>query len=504
MQKSTIKKNNLKASIKNISQISSAMELNPEEQKKKSLKYSIIDGSFYSMMVGFGESFLAAFAVFLKATNVQIGVLGSLPITLGSISQALSTRLISIFKSRKKMVLLCSILQALMYIPIALVYFFGTFSVTILIAFVCIYWALGAIAAPAWNSWMGDLVEQKTRGAYFGRRNKFMGFLSFTALLAAGYILQRFSVNPAMEYIGFSVIFMLAMGSRLMSAYFVSRKYEPPYTQIPESEESFIKFMKYGRLTNYGTLIFFLCMTNFGVYISAPFFTPYMLTDLGFSYNFFTIVTATAVFMKFIMMPIWGNFSDIYGTKKVLTVTSFFVPIVPLLWLFSGNIWYLILVQLISGFIWAGFEISAINFIYDTTTPYNRVSCFANYNILNGIAIFLGATLGGYLVRHNQIFWSPYLFVFIVSGIVRAIAFVIYMPKLKEAHLVNEISHRKLLLKAVTTMTTQGLIYAPVVFRKMPKIPKFKMNKLNLKPHFDLIFGKIRHKNIGNNVATKK
>ena len=36
---------------------------------KKSLFYSILDGSFWSMMFGFGERYLSAFAVFLKATD---------------------------------------------------------------------------------------------------------------------------------------------------------------------------------------------------------------------------------------------------------------------------------------------------------------------------------------------------------------------------------------------------------------------------------------------------
>ncbi|HLC98962.1 MAG TPA: MFS transporter, partial [Candidatus Nanoarchaeia archaeon] len=65
-----------------------------EDKIRKSLKYSIMDGAFYSAMVGFGESFFSAFAIFLKASNLQIGLLGSLPIALGSVSQLYSNRLI--------------------------------------------------------------------------------------------------------------------------------------------------------------------------------------------------------------------------------------------------------------------------------------------------------------------------------------------------------------------------------------------------------------------------
>ncbi|MBD3355362.1 hypothetical protein GF361_05245 [Candidatus Woesearchaeota archaeon] len=39
---------------------------------KKSLFYSIVDGSFWSVMFGMGERYLSAFAVFLKATDMII------------------------------------------------------------------------------------------------------------------------------------------------------------------------------------------------------------------------------------------------------------------------------------------------------------------------------------------------------------------------------------------------------------------------------------------------
>lgn len=49
-----------------------------DDKIKKSLKCSILDGTFYSIMIGSGESFFFAFAVFLKANNIQLGLLGSL------------------------------------------------------------------------------------------------------------------------------------------------------------------------------------------------------------------------------------------------------------------------------------------------------------------------------------------------------------------------------------------------------------------------------------------
>jgi len=135
---------------------------------EKSLLYSILDRTFYSAMVGFGESFFSAFAIFLKANDLHLGLLTSLPRVLGSLSQLYSNRLLGLFRSRKNLICFSVLLQGLMYIPITLAFFFGTYKVIHLIIFVCLYSILGMILDLSWNSWMGDLVEESRRGTYFG------------------------------------------------------------------------------------------------------------------------------------------------------------------------------------------------------------------------------------------------------------------------------------------------------------------------------------------------
>ena len=216
-----------------------------ESKIKKSLKYSILDASFYSAMVGFGESFFSAFAVFLKSSNSQIGLLGSLPQTLGSIIQLFSERLLNLLNSRKRFVCISAFLQALMYIPIALVFFFGEFSPYMLILFVCFYFIFGMIAGSAWSSWMGDMVNEEERGSYFSRRNTIAGFISFIALLTAGYLLQNFDKT---QYLGFTIIFILAFLFRIISVIYLSLKYEPKYIAQKDDKTSFIDFIKKARI----------------------------------------------------------------------------------------------------------------------------------------------------------------------------------------------------------------------------------------------------------------
>jgi MFS family permease len=435
------------------------MEDTTDDRIKKSLRYSILDGAFYSAMVGFGESFFPVFAVFMKASNIQIGLLDALPKSLGSLSQLLSNRFVRLFNSRKKFVATSALLEGLMYMPIILTFFLGKFRLVHLILFVSIYWILGMILNPAWSSWMGDLVPESQRGSYFGRRNRIAGLTSFVAFLSAGFLLQRFSYGTLTQYLGFVIIFALAMLSRIMSFIALTKKFEPEYHFEEKAQFSFMDFLRQARFRNYGLFALYLSFMNFCVYLAAPYFTVYMISDLGFSYLTFTFVSAASILVKYLSMPVWGMTADRFGTRKIMSLTGFLMPMVPILWLFSANFWYLILIQFFSGFIWAGFELSTFNFIFDTTTAAKRSTCVAYYNVLNGFGIVIGAVLGSLIVRYNNLFWSKYLLVFLLSGILRFAASFIFLPKLREVRPVESIPYSTLLFKITTVAPTMGIVH---------------------------------------------
>ena len=123
------------------------------------------------------------------------------------------------------------------------------------------------------------------------------------------------------------------------------------------------------------------------------------------------------------------------------------MPITPILWMLSTNFYVLVLIQFYSGAVWAGFELSSFNFIFDTTTSSNRARCVAYYNILNGVAIFAGALLGSLFVQFHSLFWSKYYIVFLLSGLLRYAVSIAFLPKLKEVRKVSKISNGKIFFK---------------------------------------------------------
>jgi len=94
-------------------------------------------------------------------------------------------------------------------------------------------------------------------------------------------------------------------------------------------------------------------------------------------------------------MPLWGRFSDKQGNLISLKITGILIPLIPLLWLFSSAPRYLILVEAFGGFVWTGFDLASVNFVYDAVSQQRMGLCFAHFGVLNGLGTC--ATLGLFL-----------------------------------------------------------------------------------------------------------
>ncbi|MFH0985072.1 MAG: MFS transporter, partial [Candidatus Omnitrophota bacterium] len=146
----------------------------------------------------------------------------------------------------------------------------------------------------------------------------------------------------------------------------------------------------------------------------------YMLRDLHFSYLTYMSVHMGAIVASLISFPIWGKHADKIGNAKVLKVTSLLIPLIPILWLFSTNLVYLFVIEIFAGFVWGGFNLCSLNFIYDAVSPGKRTRCLGYFGFINGVATFMGAGLGGYLAeRLPALNGSRILMLFVISAALR-------------------------------------------------------------------------------------
>jgi len=268
-----------------------------EQNRKSALKHSISEGKWWAIMWGFGDSFLPAFAVLLKATNAQLGLLVSIPQLFAAFIQLLAIRFENNNVSRKNMMLTTTLLQGFTWFAIFLLPW-ATGSMVVLIILATFYAGMGAMGVPFWVSWMGDLVDQDGRGTYFGRRNRIVGFITFISLIVAGTLLDYISQWTAMA--GFALLFMIAGTARLYSARFFKLQYEPETHLKTEIKYSFWDFIQGMSKNSFGMFTIYVSAMNFAVYISGPLMVAYWLHVLGFSYLQLTIMMGTISVSSFL------------------------------------------------------------------------------------------------------------------------------------------------------------------------------------------------------------
>ncbi len=128
------------------------------------------------------------------------------------------------------------------------------------------------------------------------------------------------------------------------------------------------------------------------------------------------------------------------GNRFVLAVTGFLIPVSPMLWLTTTHFGAILLIQLLNGLAWAGFNLSAGNFVYDSVPREKRSLHNAIHHILTAFAFAAGAALGGLVATHvpanARVFGltlgNGLLWVFLISGLARFNTTLAFIPLLRE------------------------------------------------------------------------
>src|SRR3989338_8693069 len=432
-----------------------------DQKVKKSLDALVKDGAWFSVGEGFADRYLNALAVVLNATPLQIGFLMSFPQFIGSLFQFLTIKILDQTKKRKSLILIPVFLQALTRGPILLLPFLFPVTLRVTLLFLCtiLYFSFGSIAGPAWNSMMGDLVDINERGDYFGKRNRYLGIVSFFSLVIGGFILNKFEQQGIILY-GFIILFAIAFFARLISWYYLSKMHDPPYQYAEKDKFNFHEYLGYLRRTNHGLFVSHCALIIFSVNIAGPFFAQYMLEDLGFSYLQYMVITGSAVLAGFFTMSIMGKLSDRFGNKRMLTISSIIIVLIPFTWLFAKDFWFLTLWNFFAGMAWAAFTLASSNFVFDTVKPSKRARVFAYISILNAGCALLGALLGGWLLRQS---WSglqyPFYLALIFSFVTRALTCIIFIPKYREVRKVESVKTFSLFFYFLVGAPYEGIRY---------------------------------------------
>jgi MFS family permease len=427
------------------------------EQREATKKASIAEGGASSVMLGFGEQYVAPFAIRLGASNTQIGFLSSFPFFIGSLFQLLGAKLTDKYQDRRKLVMFGVLFQALSFAPLFLVPLF-TKSVLLLTFFFCLYLAFGNLAGPSWTSMMADVIPLNERAHYFGRRNKYVFIALFASVLLSGIILNHFEAINI--WLGFGILFGLALAGRLTSFFLFFKHHDPVYKADIWDDFRFQDFLKELPSNHFGNFVIFRTVFSFSVMLAAPFFAVFMLSHLHFNYLQFSAVILMPMLIKALTMTYWGEISGRFGNKSTLYMTAVLIALIPALWGVVGLLVHtrvtafilILLIEIITGFAWAGFELTTFNYLLEHSSNRRRVKLFAYFNVAFGFMIFIGGLAGSgalAFLKDSAPGATAIIAVLFFSAFARFLTVVLLMPRVQEVSTHEKIGQKRLFYEVI-------------------------------------------------------
>jgi MFS family permease len=402
---------------------------------KSGLKDSIVEGSATGAASGIISTYLTPFALALGASASQIGLLFAIPQLFSTILQPLAGSLVEHVSSRKSACRHMQIIARAAWIPVIMLAFLSGFDrFSVLLLFVTVSAAAASFARVAWASWMGELVPEKIRGAYFGKRNMFIGAASFAAVFFSGWLLGMSDTLA-----GFVIIFLMALALYAAAQHYLLKvpeiRISPGAHRRHKVSLNMSEFLSSMKRTNFKRFMIFAMLFDFSVYLAAPFFTVYMISELQISYWWFAVISSASIVAGMLSQKYWGKISDRYGDRNVMMICAALASLVPLIFIFSRDVPLLVLANVFSGFAWAGLDLVTFNFLLDSSPPLKRPLFISNYQFFDGLAVAGGSLAGGaiiYFAGSGFIWLSAIGLIFAISFLLRAVFSALLIPRIRE------------------------------------------------------------------------
>lgn len=395
------------------------------------MRVSTADATSFGIMVGVGETYLPAFALAVGMGEIVAGLVGSVPLLMGGLLQAVSPWILRRGVSEKVWVVSASVLQGCAFIPLVVAAFAGSMSVLGLMLCASLYWAGGLAGGPAWNSWIDKLIPKPVRANYFACRSRAAQIATACGFLGAGGLLQ-WSRHGGWETQAFAILFALAWLARTYSVCMLAIHRAPDpkplrrLVALPAKVAVAAPALPAlaSNIVSPRNLILYLVLVQGMVQVSGPFYAPYMLKHLSMSYMGFAILIATMFVAKITALATWGNFAKRFGAQRLLLIGGAMIVPAPALWIISSNYGWLMAVQVISGIGWAAYELGFFLLLFDSVPIVRRVRMLTTYNLANTSAWCCGAAVGGLLLYWLGASDFGYYTLFAVSAAGRGLAYL--------------------------------------------------------------------------------
>ena len=312
------------------------------------------------------------------------------------------------WRSRKNVVVLCSTVTALLYLPLP---WLGPFELVLLRTIQSFF--LGGMVQIAT---MFSELDSSARGSFMGRLEAVLGLGWGVGAFLGAYLVSEEDYGIGRGPVVFSFFFTAFLGLIAVIGYMSSteKKREP----VKNVDDFFFYFKRLYRLF----VITFILFMGYMFFLTI---SPVYLTDIAGSSNSMGWIVLCSGIIHAITAPYAGNLIDMYPRESAIRIASLFVIFSMLAYSFTVNIYAITLVFTIP--IYMTFFLGARTIVADTV-PYDLRARMMG--LLSSFSL-LGSGLGSLIVGELLLSYQEQQ-VFLFGALIALIAFALSLKNFSQ------------------------------------------------------------------------
>jgi predicted MFS family arabinose efflux permease len=350
--------------------------------------------------------YLPVFLTRMGATNLQIGLLSSMPGVTGLILAIVVGRFLQTRRNIVPWFSLARLLVISAYALTGLVPFIVPDEHIVLA--VLLIWAAATLPQimvnVAFSVVMNSVAGPSGRFDLMSRRWSILGFTTAITVAIAGQVLDRIA-----EPINYQVVFLALSVGGLISYYFSSRiqlldnQILPPanngsirarlsgYVELVRHEPAFIHF----------TLKRFVYLS--GIALGTPLFPLYFVRELKAPDSWIGLVSTAQTAVLLVGYPLWAAISRRFGSRVVLLASTLVVGLYPGLVALTQDQTHIIVFAALAGIFQAGMDLVFFDELMKTIPPQYSATFVSLAQSIQYLSAILAPLLGTYIAVQTSL-----------------------------------------------------------------------------------------------------
>lgn len=273
---------------------------------------------------------------------------------------------------------------------------------------------LGQMGVPLWFSWMGDLIPERLRSSFWGKRQTAVMMVHLLAVFTVGHILDRFPDprNGQGSFSGFQLVFLIGTLCGVIDILIHAFVPEPRQVTQPKHKQWWQRCITPLNNSDFRWTTIAFGSWMFSIGLVGSFSILYLTRVFGVSYSSLSATMISASIGTALAGVAWGHLMQVMGTRTFCVIMLILAPFTGVVWFFmhDGNVLIPILnlslaqpvallmgSNLIAGALYSGVGLSQVDMMASITRPAGRTMSMAVHWTIVGAMGAMGPIVGGFL-----------------------------------------------------------------------------------------------------------